>query len=263
MTSVAAGRPGRVNEDFVGAVPAAAVLIDGAGGVSGAELVCRHGPAWYANRLGGELLALLAAGAGRPLPDLLAGAIERVADAHRTTCDLADPRSPWATVAILRLHDGRADHLVLGDTVAVLDRAGEPLAVSDLREVRLAAPYRSTLDAMVVGSAEYERVRREGIEVMRANRNQPGGYWVAKDDPRAAAEALTGDCPVSERTAAALLSNGASRIVDQFRLAGWPEVMAGLASSGPAAVIRRVREAEAREAVAPDDATIAHCTDLK
>ncbi|GLI02435.1 hypothetical protein [Phytohabitans aurantiacus] len=262
MTTAAAGRPGRVNEDFAGAVPAAAVLVDGAGGVSGMELVCRHGTAWHAHRLGGELLGLLSLGAGRALPELLADAIERVADAHRATCDLADPRSPWATVAILRLHDGRADYLVLGDAVAVLDRVGGPLAVSDHREAAVAEPYQSALDALVEGSAEYEQISREGTRVMRANRNRPGGYWVAKDDPRAAAEALTGSCPISELAGAALLSNGASRIVDRFGLTGWPEVLALLASSGPAEVIARVRQAEAREAVPPDDATIAYCTGL-
>ena len=98
---------------------------------------------------------------------------------------------------------------------------------------------------------------------MRANRNQPGGFWVAKDDPRAAEEAITGSCPISELTGAVLLSNGASRIVDRFRLADWPGVMAVLASSGPAEIIHRVRQAEARHAVGADDATIAHCTDLE
>ncbi|MGX7674825.1 protein phosphatase 2C domain-containing protein [Plantactinospora sp. DSM 117369] len=258
----AAARAGRGNEDFVGAVPTAAVLIDGAGGVSGSELVCRHGAAWYARRLGVELLGLLSPDGDRPVAALLAEAIERVAGAHRDTCDLADPRSPWATVAILRLCDGRADYLVLGDSVLVLDRAGVPLVVSDPREVTMARPYRSALEAAAEGSAEYEQVRRDGIAVLRANRNQPGGYWVAKDDPRAAAEAVVGSRPVSELTGAVLLSNGASRIVDRFQLAGWPEVLAVLASSGPATIIRRVREAEARQAVAADDATLAHCTDL-
>lgn len=253
---------GRTNEDFVSAVPTAVVLIDGAGGVSGSDSVCRHGVAWYAGRLGGELLGLLSLDADRTLPALLSDAIERVADAHRVTCDLADPRSPWATVAILRVCDGCADYLVLGDSVLVLDRAGAPLVVSDQREVTIGRPYRSALEAASPGSTEYEQIRREAIDVLRANRNQPGGYWVAKEDPRAAAEAIVGGCHISELTGAVLLSNGASRIVDRFRLADWPEVLAVLASSEPDAIIHRVRQAEARQAVAADDATIAHCTDL-
>jgi hypothetical protein len=83
-----------------------------------------------------------------------------------------------------------------------------------------------------------------------------------KDDPRAADEAITGSCPVGELTGAALLSNGASRTVDRFALADWPTVLAVLASRGPAEVIHRVRQAESRDAVAADDATVAHCTDL-
>lgn len=262
MATAAAGRSGRTNEDFVGAIPTAVVLIDGAGGVSGAELVCRHGVAWYANRLGGELLALLSLDADQALPVLLAEAIDRVADPHRATCVLADPRSPWATVTILRLRDGRADHLVLGDSVLVLDRGGTPFVVTDPREATIARPYLRALAATVQGSAEYVRIHRDASAVMRANRNQPGGYWVAKEDPRAAAEAITGSCPVAELAGAVLLSNGASRIVDRFEEADWPAVLTILAESGPAEIIRRVRSAEEGQAVAADDATLAHCTDL-
>ncbi|SIM85714.1 Protein phosphatase 2C [Micromonospora cremea] len=254
----AAARPGRANEDFTGAVPTAAVLIDGAG-IPGSESICRHGVAWYASRLGGTLLSLLSLVRDRSLPALLAEAIEQVTDDHRGTCDVVDPISPSATVAILRLSDGLIEHLVLGDSVLVLDRAdGGPLVVSDPREVIISRSYEAALEAVAADSDEYHRILRD----LRANRNQPGGFWMAKDDPRAAGEAITGSCPVSELAGAVLLSNGASRIVDRFRLADWPRVMAVLASTGPAEIIRRVRQAEVRDAVAADDATIAHCTDF-
>jgi hypothetical protein len=182
-----------------------------------------------------------------------------VTDDHRDTCDVADPISPSATVAMLRLSDGLVEHLVLGDSVLVLDRAGgAPLVVSDPREVIISRSYESALEATAEGSDEYHRVLRD----LRANRNQPGGFWLAKDDPRAADEAITGSRPVAGLGGAVLLSNGASRLVDRFRLADWPEMLAVLASSGPAEIIRRVRQAEERHAVAADDASIAHCTDL-
>ncbi|MFI5768239.1 integrase [Streptomyces sp. NPDC051658] len=257
MTSAAA-RTGRTNEDFTGALPTAAVLIDGAG-IPGTASVCRHGVAWYANRLGGSLLGLLSPARDRSLSELLAEAIGQVTDHHRDTCDVAAPISPSAAVTVLRLSDGLVEYLVLGDSVLVLDRAdGAPRVISDPREVIISRPYASALEAVAEGSDEYHRILRE----LRANRNQPGGFWVAKDDPRAADEAITGSCPVSELTGAALLSNGAGRIVDRFRLVDWPGAMALLTSSGPAEIIRRVRQAEARHAVAADDATIAHCTDL-
>lgn len=257
MTSVAK-RPDRANEDFTGAVPTAVVLLDGAG-IPGTESICRHGVAWYAGRLGGSLLGLLSLNRDRGLPALLAEAIERVTDEHRDTCDITSPISPSATVAVLRLSDGLVEYLVLGDSVVVLDRAHRaPLVVSDPREEIVSGPYRSALDAVPEGGDEYRRVLGD----LRANRNRPGGFWVAKDDPGAADEAITGSCPVSALTGAVLLSNGASRLVDRFRLADWPYVMTVLASDGPAEIIDRVRRAEARHAVPADDSTIAYCTDL-
>ncbi|MFD5897250.1 integrase [Streptomyces sp. NPDC060366] len=257
MTSVPA-RTGRTNEDFTGAVPTAAVLIDGAG-IPGTESICRHGVAWYAGHLGGSLLGLLSGNADRGLSALLAEAIERVTDEHRDTCDVASTISPSAMVAVLRVSDGLVEYLVLGDTVIVLDRPdGAPLVVSDPRETIVCRPYRSALEAIPEGSDEYRRV----LQDLRSHRNRPGGFWVAKDDPRAADEAITGSCPVSEVTCAALLSNGASRLADVFGLADWPEIMTVLASNGPTEIIDRVRRAETRQAVPPDDATITYCTDL-
>ncbi|MCA2223602.1 integrase [Nonomuraea aurantiaca] len=257
MTSVAKGT-GRANEDFTGAVPTAAVLVDGAG-IPGGESTCRHGVAWYAGRLGGSLLSLLPLVGDRGLPALLAAAIEQVTDDHRDTCDVADPISPSAAVAVLRLSDGLLEYLVLGDAVLVLDRAEDaPLVVSDPREVIISRSYEPALKAAAEGGDDYHRILRD----LRAHRNRPGGFWVAKDDPRAADEAITGSCPISELAGAVLLSNGASRIVDRFQLADWPQVMAVLAASGLAEIIHRVRQAEARHAVAADDATITHCADL-
>ena len=187
MTSAAA-RTDHANEDFTGAVATAVVLIDGAG-ISGTESICRHGVAWYASRLGGTLLGRLSLVRDRSLPALVAEAIEEVTDDHRDTCDVADPISPSATVAILRRSEGLVEYLVLGDSVLVLDKAhGAPLVVSDPREVIISRSYESVLEATAEGSDEYHRILR----ALRANRNQPGGFWVAKDDQRAADEAITG-----------------------------------------------------------------------
>ncbi|MER5999166.1 integrase [Nonomuraea angiospora] len=260
MASAAAGRADRANEDFTGAMPTAAVLVDGAG-IPGTESICRHGVAWYANRLGGSLLGLLSLAQDLDLPAVLADAIEQVTDDHRDTCDVANRISPSAAVALLRVSNGLVEYLVLGDAYIVLDKAGSaPLVVSDPREIVISRSYEPALETAAKGSDKYHRILND----LRSNRNQPGGFWVAKDDPRAADEAITGSCPISDLTDAGvvLLSNGASGIVDRFGLTDWPGVMAVLASSGPDEIIRRVRQAEARHAVAADDATIAHCTDF-
>lgn len=257
MASVAARR-GRTNEDFVAAAPMAAVLVDGAG-IPGAEAICHHGVAWYASAVGGRLLGLASLAGDRSLTALLAEAIEQVTDDHRDTCDVANPISPSAAVAALRISGDVIEYLVLGDATLVLDRADRtPLVVTDPRELVVRQAYLPALAATTKGSDEYQRI----LQDLRANRNRPGGFWVAKDDPRAADEAITGTASISELTDAVLLSNGASRIVDQFHLADWTQVMALLASSGPAEIIRRVREAEDRHGVPADDASIAYCTEL-
>jgi hypothetical protein len=246
-----AGHPGRTNEDFAGAVPSGMVLVDGAGGIAGAEEVCHHGVTWYATRLGGALLGTLSQ--DRSLRDVLAESIERIAEEHRDTCDVAHSMSPYAAVAVLRFAGGLVEHLVLGDAVVVVGRTGvEPFVAHDPREVMIARSFEARLKGIPEGSDEYLRLLLD----LRAQRNRPGGFWVAKDDPRVADEAITGSCPADEVTATALLSNGASRLVDTFGSTGWAGLLHLLETDGPGEIIRRVREAESRDGVATDDATI-------
>ena len=204
------------------------------------------------------LLRLLAVPRHGSLAALLAEAIETVTGEHRDSCDVTSPISPSATVAVLRVSGGVVEHLVLGDSFVVLDRVdGAPLVVTDPREVELSTACELALEAT---EAPSERERLLGV--LRARRNQPRGFWVAKDDPRAASEAVTGSCPVSELIGAVLLSNGVSRYVNQLGLGDWAQLLTVLAETGPAEVIHRVRQAEAHQSVATDDATIAVCAHL-
>ncbi len=261
-----AGKAGRPNEDFAGAVPGAAVLLDGAG-IPGTESICSHGVAWYTHRLGGALLGRLSRADGRDLAAMLATAIGEIAADHRDTCDITNPSSPQATVAMVRAYRGRLDHLLLADSFLVLDRiGGGPQVITDEREVTARRTCSAALDGVPRGTPEYDRIRASCVEALRARRNQPGGYWIAKDDPHAAEEAVTGSRPLHDLEGVALLSNGASRIVSPYGLTDWPGVRELLRVGGPAHVIRRVRQAEARTSAGPDwipdDATVVHCTDL-
>ncbi|MFC4019928.1 hypothetical protein ACFOW4_18555 [Micromonospora sp. GCM10011542] len=263
-----AGRAGRPNEDFVGAVPDAVVLLDGAG-IPGADSLCSHGVAWYTHRLGRTLLGRLSRDDVGDLRAILARAILETATEHSDTCDIADPSSPQATVLMVRAHRGALDYLLLADTFLVLDRGpAGPQVVTDDREVIARRACSAPLDGVPRGTPQYDRVRDSCVTAMRARRNQPGGYWIAKDDPRAAEEAVSGSLPLADLTGVALLSNGASRIVDPYGLTDWPGVLELLAAHGPSGVIRRVRQAEDQavgdpDARVPDDATVAHCTHLQ
>jgi hypothetical protein len=267
MMASDSGHVGRSNEDFVGAVPGAVVLLDGAG-IPETDSICRHGVAWYSHTLGTALLGQLPREPGMDLVTALADSIEQVSGQHRHTCDIADPRSPQSTVAIIRFDADRADFLVLADVFVVLDSAeAGPQVVTDSREVEVRNECSSVLRGLPTDTPEYERTKLSVIDALRTRRNQPGGYWIAKDDPHAATQAVTGSVPLGQLNGAALLSNGASRVVDPYRLAEWPAVLELMRTMGPNEIIRRVREAEtltqATDSIPdsrlPDDATVAYC----
>ncbi|WP_233525863.1 protein phosphatase 2C domain-containing protein [Actinomadura spongiicola] len=215
--------PGRENEDFVAAGPGWVVLLDGATAPAGVESGCRHDPAWLVRRLGGWIAALLALEDGKPLPDLVAEAIKETGEAHTGTCDLQNPDSPSATVSLLRRRGEVVEWFVLADSPIVID-------VGEVRVFR---------DDRVDHLPSYT------LEGVRRSRNSPGGFWVASTKPEAAYEGLTGEVPVAGLRRAAVLSDGASRLVERFGLLEWDELLQFLDEEGPRELVRRTREAEA------------------
>lgn len=259
--------PERPNEDFVAATADAVALLDGAGAPAGVECGCSHGVAWYSRMLGSLLIAGMTQSAGS-LAEILADGIKAVTGLHDSTCDLSHPGSPSSTVVMLRHQAGRVEWLVLADSVLVLDVAGtgEPLAVSDDRENRVGARYRARLDGLPGGTPEHTRALSDYVTAMRGHRNRDGGFWVASVDPLAADQALTGDIPVDRLRGAAVLSDGASRLVDRFGLATWRQGLDVLRTDGPGELIRLVRDAERSDVTGTrwprgktfDDATAAY-----
>jgi hypothetical protein len=256
------GHPTRANEDFVGAVPGALVLLDGAG-IPGTDPICHHGVAWYAHTLGSTVLGRLSRHPAVDLVEALADSIEHVAGLHRHSCDLADPSSPQATVAVVRYGESGVDHLVLADAFVVLERHDlDPQVVTDPREADARARCTMPLLGLTPGSPAYERALPGVVESLRARRNQPGGYWIAKDDPAAAVEAVVGSADVSEVRGAAVVSNGAARLVDPYALVTWAGLLTVLRTGGPEEALRRLRTAEdglPADGSAPDDASLAWC----
>lgn len=238
--------PQRPNKDFTAASPNAVVLLDGAGTPAGSDCGCVHGVAWYVSRLGVSLLAAVTNQPDRALTDCLADAITQTAELHADTCDLTHPGTPSATVVAVRLADEVVEYLVLADSTLVLEHADErgPVAVTDDREALVGAALRGAMDAESAGTAEHADALRGYVEAMRAHRNQPGGFWVAAADPAAAYASLTGSVPRADLTEVALLSDGASRLVDRFELADWAEALRLIREQGPTALIREVRAAE-------------------
>jgi hypothetical protein len=264
-TATEPGRPDYDNEDFVAASHNSIVLLDGAGTPVGSESGCRHGVAWYSRHLGTTLLNLATDQAALPLRDALAASIDQVASLHREECDLRHPGSPSATVIVARQGVDELDYLVLADSVLILQTHDQPIVVCDEREAEVGRHHRDAMDALPSGSPEHVDAHRAYVETLRSYRNQPGGFWVASSDPAAAQEAIVGTEPLAALTAVVLLSDGASRLVDRFALASWPELVQLAHLEGPSAIIDQVRKAERSDSAgqrwprgkSSDDATAA------
>jgi Protein phosphatase 2C len=260
--------PDRSNDDFVAAATDAAVLLDGVGTPAGSASGCVHGVAWFVRQLGTALLARLTSTDKADLAACLADAIAHVRGLHGGTCDLSHAGTPSATVVAVKETAATLDYLVLADSVLAVDDDGEVHVLTDTREAEVGRELRRHMDSLAGGSSEHAAAHRQYVERLRAFRNRPGGFWVASAEPEAASQALTGSIPHAGVRAAALLSDGASRLADRFGVATWAEVFNTLDASGPAALLRQVREAEDSDPVGErwprgklrDDATIAYCT---
>lgn len=236
--------PDADNEDFIGATADAIVLLDGATAPAGIASSCSHTVRWYSHTLGSTLLAGLTQSTAPPA-EILAQGIKHVTSLHDFTCNLSRGDSPSSTVVMLRRTADRLDWLVLSDSVLILDTgAPEPTVICDDRLDNIATPHRARLRTLPTGTPEHAEALREHVKTLSEYRNRDGGFWVASTDPLAADQALTGTIPTDKVRAAALLSDGASRLVDRFHLATWRETLDILDQYGPAELIRRVREAE-------------------
>ncbi|MFD9302471.1 protein phosphatase 2C domain-containing protein [Streptomyces sp. NPDC060048] len=227
----APGSPERPNEDWLSAaVPASGggvlVALDGVTPPPG-DVGCAHGVPWFTARLGGRLTELSGSRRDMPLDRVLARAIGATADAHRDTCDLSHVRTPQATVVVVRWDETHVEHLVLSDSVLLLQApGGEVSAVLDDR-----------LDLI-----PRERLRTAASADLL--RNAEGGFYTAAADPAVAARAVTGRTPRARVRAVAALTDGASRWTDTFGEGDWAACLAVLREEGARSLIRRVRTLE-------------------
>ncbi|MFI8512835.1 hypothetical protein ACIGHB_17065 [Streptomyces sp. NPDC085460] len=237
------GSPERPNEDWAAAaLPASGgggtlVLLDGVTPPPG-DVGCAHTVPWFTARLGGALTELSTSRPDLTLSEILSRAIRRTAELHTDTCDLSHVRTPQATVVLARWGADSVDHLVLSDSVLLIEAPDG--SVRAVRDDRL------------------DRVPREVLRSHAATdrlRNREGGFFTAAADPSVAERAVTGTTPAAEVRALAALTDGASRWVERFGAGDWAECARVLAKEGPAGLLRRVR---VLETVAAAEAGVGH-----
>ena len=238
---------GAANEDLIVATDRMVILLDGASVPEGLEMGCRHGTAWYVGQLGMGLLVQLTDQPDRLLTDALAAAIQAVASLHADTCELDHPGGPSAAVALLREAGQTVDYLVLADTTVLLDEPAGIQEITDDRLAQVAVTEHSAMHREATGTVSHQQRYAQLVTELRRHRNQDAGYWVASSAPDAAYHALSGSVPRHEVRRAALLSDGATRLVDRFGTMVWPQLLDLLDREGPYALIMQTRQAESAD----------------
>ncbi|MFF9024949.1 protein phosphatase 2C domain-containing protein [Streptomyces eurythermus] len=226
----------RPNEDFAGVgLPACGqggcvIVLDGVTPPRGGT-GCLHSVPWFTARLGGALTELTVSGRDLTLPEILARAIRRTAEAHADTCDLSHPRTPQATVALARWSAAEVEYLVLSDAALLL--RGPDGTVTPVLDDRLARLPRSALVSDALVDARL--------------RNKEGGFFTAAADPAVAARAVAGALPRREVRELAALTDGAARWTETFREGDWTALFDVVAKEGARSLVERVRELEAAD----------------
>ncbi|WP_327346334.1 hypothetical protein [Streptomyces europaeiscabiei] len=244
--------------------PTLALVLDGLS-TAGLTTGCRHGVPWYVAHLGSQIVSALST-PNRSLTDGLADAIERVAQLH-PGCDLSNPGTPSATVAILRENPESLDHLVLADSPVVFDGTDGISVITDLRVDEVLPDLKAEVEQYETHTEHHREALQKLVSAQRQVRNTPEGYWVAATVPEAAEHALSGTVPRGDVRAAAVMSDGVSRLVTEYGMATWPDVFNTLEMGGPGDLIDAVREVEATDPTgrrwprykSGDDATVAFC----
>jgi hypothetical protein len=241
MRFAVASEPGSTtapNEDLAAVSGSTVVVLDGL--TSRIESGCRHGTAWFVRQLMAGILGNLPVGA----PDALRAALLRTADLHRVECDLTNPATPASAVAIVEFGPDAISYLLLSDVSVVLDGPRGPEVVVDQRIERSAVEERRRADSFRAGTPEKAAALIAMKKAEVAERNSAGGHWVASVDPAAVDHALTGTRPARAVDRAAVLTDGAARLVNPFAARDWRSALDLLESDGPGRLVQEVRSLE-------------------
>jgi hypothetical protein len=255
------------NEDWIGISPTAMLVLDGVTVPDGIDTGCVHGTPWYVDTLGRAILHLCNDHGALDLRQVLRRAIEAARNIHKATCDVSAPGTPAATVALFRVNSDGCDYLVLSDAFMIAEMSdGRLVAVTDRTLDSLATAERAAVYRLPIGTPEHTEALLRMVRKQIRLRNQRGGYWVAAAEPCAADHAIIGRFALSDVRRAAVLTDGAARLVEPFNRWDWRQLL-DVADASAHEVIARTRRLEQADAKGrrwpryktSDDAAIAYC----
>ncbi len=248
------GQPGGPNEDYAGFTErGVAVVLDGVTPPADGDNGCCHGVAWFTGNLGRVLLQTAGARRGADISTCLADAVAATAAAHGPACDLSHPKTPQATVAMLRWDRHELEYLVLSDAAVLIETGdGRVRTVLDDRLDTMGdrpdlRALRQKAEAAAAGSPAREAAVQAHLAARQALRNKEGGFFTAAADPDVSRHAVIGAMPRDQVSAAAALTDGATRWTQLFGMGDWAALFGVLRQSGARDLVKQVRAAEAAD----------------
>lgn len=159
-----------------------------------------------------------------PLADTLEQSIARTV----TALGIEPGFAPSSTVALVRIEPDAVNALVLGDSSVIVGlRTGAVEVHTDDRLSRLCLPeadlYRRFLADGQGYSGRHRKILQELQVAERAQRNRPGGYWIAEAEPGAAKHALHVRYPLSDVAWIIVATDGAYDLIPTQGVT-WSEV---------------------------------------
>lgn len=232
------------NEDAYAVSSRAVVVVDGMTSPPGMSTGCLHGTAWFARSLAVGLVAAASATPDGDLRTALENTLTDIASRHSATCELTVPGTPSAAVGVLRERADQVDYLVLSDVTILIQTPVGARTITDDRCSTLFTELSGLVTSLPGGSDERAAQLGRLVASQRELRNVPGGYWLAGAVPAAAQYSVTGSVDRREVLGAALLTDGATRLVELFGEVSWARAMDLLTRRGPGAWIDQTRRLE-------------------
>ena len=247
------GDPEKPNEDAFGLLPDAALVMDGATGLSDSLMPGRSDAAWLAQFGVRRLLAHLKDG------ETPRTAVRRAMEDAETSFGALRRRPPSETYEIpfasmMLLAPGKSgfEALWFGDCAVLIKRPGAPVTiVGDTLLKRELEAARAASAAAAHGLAPaVNRHRPEYLAALRRGRNLVNterGGWLFGPDPRASEHASVSTVELPTDTLLLLVTDGFLALVSDYRRYDPETLLAASLTSGLEPLGRQLREIEAAD----------------
>ncbi|MFA9423752.1 MAG: hypothetical protein ACERLG_09245 [Sedimentibacter sp.] len=212
------------NEDVAGINEYGAWLLDGATGLSGANLTCEVSDArWYTKWWDSYLSSNLKN--HMPLGEIISNGINQVSvdfkkAINNKSCSKLD--YPSSSIIVLKWHEDSIEYFSLGDSPVLIQRKYSMEEITDEKistlDKKVYNAMKNTIKQQNISAWDAKPFVLPMIKEHRLMLNKENGYWILSFDIKAVSKASQGILKISEPTKILMASDGFSALVDKYNV---------------------------------------------